>query len=222
MTRLQKFAAAVLALVPFSSMAVEIYDNFPSEIHPTERYVIYSHGRIVEGDDPRPVHPTNGVYDFPAIKQALFVDGNFNLIAQQRPKNTEIPAYVGTLVSWVRHLVAAGVKPSRITLVGFSRGAELTALASGRLSDVGMNTALMGACYNGDVISEPPLELSGNLLSIYETSDVLLSCDKLAKRSKLNSFEEVAIATGKQHGAFFKPIPEWVDPLKQWIQKTNR
>jgi hypothetical protein len=26
--------------------------------------VIYSHGLIVEGDDPRPVHPEYGVYDF--------------------------------------------------------------------------------------------------------------------------------------------------------------
>ena len=222
MFRLLRFAVAVLALVPLQSMGVEIYDNFPTEIRPNERYVIYSHGLIVEGDDPRPVHPIRGVYDFPAIKQALFLDGDFNLIAHQRPKNTEISGYVRTLESWVRHLIAAGVKPTRITLVGFSRGGHLTAYASGRLVDLEINTAIMGACTDGDIVRDPPLTLTGNFMSIYETSDSVLSCEKIAKRSQLASFEESAISTGKGHAAFFQPLPEWVDPLKQWIRKTNR
>lgn len=217
-----KIVAAVLAVVPVESFAVEIYDDFPSEVRPSERYVIYSHGLIVEGDNPRPVHPTRGVYDFPAIKQALFSGGNFNLIAHQRPKNTEIQAYVSTLESWVQHLLAVGVKPSRITLVGFSRGGHLTAYASGRLAVHGLNTAIMGACTDGDIVHDPPLMLGGNLLSIYETTDSVLSCAKIAQRSRLTSFEEIAISTGKEHGAFFQPLPEWVEPLKKWIQKTNR
>lgn len=217
-----RLVTAVLAFIPLNSIAVETYADFPSEIRANERYVIYSHGLIVEGDDPRPVHPTRGVYDFPAIKQALFLDGNFNLIAHQRPKNTEIAAYVATLESWVRRLVSAGVRPSRITLVGFSRGGQLTAYASGRLADLGLNTAIMGACSDGDIARDPPLTLRGNLLSIYETTDSVLSCETLAKRSELTSFEEVAISTGKEHGAFFRPLPEWVEPLKQWITTTTR
>jgi hypothetical protein len=42
-------------LVPISSRAVEIYDRFPDTVHASERYVIYSHGMIVEGDDPKPI-----------------------------------------------------------------------------------------------------------------------------------------------------------------------
>jgi hypothetical protein len=42
---------ALSVLVPISSGAVEIYDRFPGSIHASERYVIYSHGMIVEGDD---------------------------------------------------------------------------------------------------------------------------------------------------------------------------
>jgi hypothetical protein len=97
------FAVALVAmLICEKSIAVEIYDDFPKTIRANQRYVIYSHGLIVEGDDPRPVHPTRGIYDFPAIKQALFKGGNFNLIAHQRPKNTEIRPYVDKLESWVR------------------------------------------------------------------------------------------------------------------------
>ena len=40
-----------------NSGAVELYTDFPTEINAGERYVIYSHGLIVEGDNPRPEHP---------------------------------------------------------------------------------------------------------------------------------------------------------------------
>jgi hypothetical protein len=62
---------ALFALVPISGGAAEIYDRFPDSIHAGERYVIYSHGMIVEGDDPRPISPKYGQYDFPAIKESL-------------------------------------------------------------------------------------------------------------------------------------------------------
>src|SRR5258708_6341989 len=154
-------------------------------------------------------------------RQSLFNEGGFNLIAYQRPKNSD-DTYVDTLKSWVRRLLDAGVKPSRITLVGFSRGAQLTALASSDLASVGINTALLAICEDGDVSQTPGLVLGGNLLSIYESSDELGSCGKLAARSPLKSFKEVPISTGKKHGAFFQPLPQWLRPLEVWIAKTNR
>jgi hypothetical protein len=212
---------ALLLLVPISSRAVEIHSRFPDTVHASERYVIYSHGLIVEGDDPKPISPKYGQYDFPAIKQILFNSGGFNLIAYQRPKSSD-DSYADTLKSWVKRLLEAGVRPSRITLVGFSRGAQLTALASSGLAAEGINTALLAICEDGDVSHAPGLVLGGNLLSIYETSDELGSCRKLSARSHLKSFKEVAISTGKKHGAFFQPLPQWIEPLKAWIARTNR
>jgi pimeloyl-ACP methyl ester carboxylesterase len=222
MLRSSWIVAFLTLLMPLMSQAAQIYDSFPDVIHSDERYVIYSHGLIVEGGNSRPVHPEFGVYDFPAVKQALFESGGFNLIAHHRPKNTQTGPYVATLESWVRRLVAAGVKPSRITLVGFSRGGALSAHASSRLRDLGINTALLACCIDGDVESNPPLVLSGNLLSIFETSDAFGSCKALAARSKTESFEEIAISTGLKHGAFYRPVPEWVTPLKAWIARTNQ
>src|SRR5580698_276751 len=98
-------------LMPLCCRAVELYDNFPDTIHANERYVIYSHGLIVEGDDPKPLSPKYGEYDFPGIKQALFSAGGFNLIAYQRPKNADFDGYVETLKSWVKRLLDAGVRP---------------------------------------------------------------------------------------------------------------
>jgi hypothetical protein len=209
-------------LIPISGRAVELYSDFPSVVHADERYVIYSHGLIVEGDNPRPVSPKYGQYDFPAIKQALFDGGGFNLIAYQRPKNADFDTQVRLLESWVGRLRAAGVKPSRITLVGFSRGGQLTAVAASHLAADGINTAILAICQDGDFDITPPVTLGGNFLSIYETSDLLGSCAKLAARGHLASFKEVAISTGKGHGAFFQPRPEWLLPLRAWIEATNR
>jgi hypothetical protein len=171
---------AASLLIPLSCRAVELYDNFPAAIHGNERYVIYSHGLIVEGGDPKPISPKFGQYDFPAVRQALFNEGDFNLIAYQRPKNADFDGYVETLKSWVKRLLDAGVRPSRITLVGFSRGGQTTAYASSDLAAEGINTALMAICTDGDFVREPPLLLGGNLLSIYEMSDEVGSCAKLA------------------------------------------
>jgi hypothetical protein len=155
--------------------------------------------------------------------QWLFDGGKFNLIAHQRPADTEIAAYVATLESWVRRLIDSGVRPSRITLVGFSRGGFLTAFASSRLKEFGVNTALMAVCREGGIEGGPPVSLGGHFLSIYETTDVMHSCKTLAAQSSgLQSFEEVALSTGRRHGAFYEPLPEWVVPLKRWIRETNR
>lgn len=212
---------AACGLFPSWSHAARIHDSFPDVVNAQDRYVIYSHGLIVEGTDPKPVHPEFGIYDFPAIKSAIFQDGGFHLIAHHRPKGTDVRAYVDTLESWVRKLVDAGVAPDRITLVGFSRGAQLTAYASSRLRSLGIGTVLMGVCSNGDLRGTPPVILGGRVLSIFETTDVVTSCSGLAERSRPVSFEEIAITTGRKHGAFYRPLPEWIDPLKRWIAATN-
>jgi dienelactone hydrolase len=216
-----RLIAAGLVLLATRCDAVEVYSDFPGSIRANESYVIYSHGLIVEGTDPAPRHPEFGVYDFPAIKRALSDGGRFNLIAPQRPKNADAAAYVGTLESWVHRLLDAGVKPGRITLVGFSRGGQLTAYASARLGSVGLNTALLAVCHDGDIAHEPPLALGGRVLSIYETSDRAGPCTRLAARSLRASFEEIAISTGKAHGAFYRPDPRWIEPLESWMMESG-
>ena len=199
--------------------AGEIYTTFPDQIKADEAYVFYSHGLIVEGNNPRPTHKKFGVYEFPDIKNALAKDSDFNLIAHHRPKNTKISDYTATLASWDRALVKSGVHPSNITLIGFSRGGHITAYVSSELQKLEINTVLLASCWPGGVQSEPSVAFGGHFLSVYETTDVALSCKRLADRSNaLLSFEEFAISTNKEHGAFFKPMEEWVAPLKEWIR----
>ena len=209
----------LLLLFAGYSYAGEIYTTFPDRIKAGEAYVFYSHGLIVEGTNPRPTHKKFGVYEFPEIKNALAKGSDFNLIAHHRPQNTKISDYKATFVSWIRTLVESGVPPSNITLIGFSRGGHITAYVSSELKELKINTVLLASCWPGGVQSEPSVTFGGHFLSIYETTDAALSCKKLADRSSaLLSFDELAITTNKEHGAFFKPMEEWVTPLREWIQ----
>ena len=210
----------VLLLATAPAGAQEIYEHFPASVNKDAKYVFYSHGFIVEGTDPRPVNVAQGwgVYDFPAVKKAL-ADETYHLIAFHRPKNTDPLAYATELEKQVRTLVEAGVPVRNITLVGFSRGGFITGVASSQLSDVGVNSVLLAAC--GGLVSDrfSHIRPSGHMLSIYEKSDRAGSCRDLETRSPdLLSFQEIEINTGLSHGAFFRPLPDWVQPLKDWIK----
>ena len=213
--------AAIQTCTAAHLMAAEVYPDFPAHIDSDRSYVIYSHGRIVEGDDPKPIHERWGIYDFPAIVSRLAEGNSFVLVAHHRSEDTDVPIYVERLKSWVRKLVEVGVEPESITLVGFSRGGQITALAASQLKPMNINTALLATCWENGVQDQPSITLSGRLLSIYETTDSALSCRNSAARSaRLSSFEEVDISTGKEHGAFYKPLSDWVEPLLLWIKKN--
>ena len=214
-------AAAPEAAADAAPAPRRIYADFPERADAAARYVIYSHGRIVEGSDERPVSPDFGVYDFPGIRDALTRNRDFVLIARHRPKEADAADEARRLEQGVRRLVASGVAPSRITLVGFSRGAYITAVAASHLQDLRVSTALMAACIRGYPNGER-MTFAGNVLSLYETSDEMGSCNALRENSPKAHFEEVDLSTGLRHGAFYRPIEAWLAPLLAWISRTNR
>ncbi len=203
-----------------ASIANQIHSEFPEQIDPKGKYVFYSHGYIVEGDNPKPVDNRFGwgLYDFPAIKEALS-DESYQLIAFHRPKNTDPFEYSEKLNNQVRKLVKAGVSPGDITIMGFSRGAFITGVTSNKLADIGVNTIILAGC--GRLVSSKheDIQVYGEVLSIYEKTDRANTCKNLkAKSTDVKSFEEIEINTGLEHGAFYRPIDEWVKPVKRWIK----
>jgi len=74
-------------LIPFSCRAVELYDHFPDAIHADQRYVIYSHGLIVEGNDPKPISPKFGQYvsSMPEYPQVAYRWWGFPAVAKRPP-----------------------------------------------------------------------------------------------------------------------------------------
>lgn len=211
----------IFSFVSWSTFAGQLLTEFPDKIDPEAKYVFYSHGYIVEGTNPTPEHPKFGTYQFPDIKDALAAS-SFNLIAYHRPAKTNPQKFAIKLADDVRALIKGGVDASQITLLGFSRGGAITAFASSHLSMENLNTIMMASC-GGWIKNRPEVKLAGNVLSIYETSDSFGTCKTLIDRSeKVKSFKEVAISTDKQHGAFFTPRKEWLNPVLEWINSDKK
>lgn len=205
-----------LLFVPILSIAGNVYEHFPQTIDADGKYVFYSHGLIVEGINPTPIHSRWGTYEFPQIKEALS-DNQYNLIAYHRPKDTNPKLFANKLVNDVRYLLKKGVKPKNITLVGFSRGGAITILASDLLANQNINFVILAGC-GRYLAKNPGLVLVGNIYSIYETSDSVGSCQFLIDRSKsVSNFIELSLSTGKEHGAFYTPLSEWITPVKSWV-----
>lgn len=215
---INRFMRAFVIYAAAGCANADIHDDFPISIDPQQEYVIYSHGLIVEGRNSMPVHPEWGQYDFPAIKAQLDREERFQLIAHHRPESTEVLAYVDQLVTWVNLLVAAGVPARKITLIGFSRGGELSARAASALKPLPINTILLATCWGQGVQTQDRITFAGRFLSVYEQTDGAGSCERLASRSELlASFAEVKLNTGLAHGAFFTPLEVWIDPVLKWL-----
>jgi len=207
-------------LIGAKCSAGALYTSFPETIKPTEKYVFYSHGLIVEGENLMPVNERWGVYDFIAVRKAL-ADPSYNLISYHRPDKTVPDEFAEKLATDVRKLLKAGVKAENITLLGFSRGGEITLLASDKLRLDKINTILLAVC-GGFVKENVEYQAYGNVYSIYETSDFSGSCQFLKNRNdNIHLFEETAISTGKEHGAFYQPLPEWIVPVKAWLENKS-
>jgi len=201
-------------------LAGALYTGFPETIKPTEKYVFYSHGLIVEGDNLMPIDNRWGVYDFIAVRKAL-ADPDYNLISYHRPDKTVPDEFAEKLATDVRKLLKAGVKAENITLLGFSRGGEITLLASDKLRLDKINTILLAVC-GGFVKEHKEYQGYGNVYSIYETSDFAGSCQFLTdKNSNIHSFQEATISTGKEHGAFYQPLPQWLQQVKTWVKQVK-
>lgn len=212
---------AILLLVwQTPAMAGQVYTDFTQVIaNPEKTYVFYSHGFIVEGDNTNPVHPRWGEYDFPGVVNAL-AKSNVEVIAFHRSKGSDFKAYSLELAEQVRQLLKAGVAANKITLLGFSRGGRITAHASHALSDSPVNTIIMAGCAAWVTKGEPWVKVNGAFLSVVEASDDVGTCQLLKNRSKgVTAYDEININTGKEHGAFYLPLDEWLLPVSAWIKQ---
>lgn len=184
-----------------------------------QTYIIYLHGRIIEDEGPMPTHPQFGLYDYPAIVEALGSRGA-TVVSEVRPPGTSVGEYARKTIRDIEKLIEEGVSPSRIVVAGFSKGGGITITTSDLLGNSEVRFVLIAACADW-ISSYPDLHLSGRVFSIYEASDEIgTSCEDLAARgTSVISFQEMKITTGKEHGAFYLPSPVWVAPVLDWVHR---
>ena len=188
----------------------------PVAVPSSEHYLFYLHGRIVEDQGPQGVSPQFGRYDYPGIIDA-FRQRGFTVMSEVRPKDTDPGAYADKVIGEVRGLLTRGIDPSRITIVGASKGAVITALISTRLRNPRIRYVMLAGCNAGLIRTHDP-RLTGEVLSIFEQSDDIGgTCRPLAKRSPaLRRFREVRLTTGLGHGMVYRPLDVWVRPAAAW------
>lgn len=196
-----------------------ILSDIPQKVDAKASYLFYLHGRIVE-QDRRPTHPQFGVYEYDQILDA-FRQSGFVVISEQRKKNTDVEQYGKRVAGQVKQLLEAGVPPEQITVVGASQGSWMTMLASTYLENRKVNFVIIAACSAGEGFLDL-VNLHGNVLSIFERSDLAGSCQKYRNDAKgLGGYKEVELNTGLRHGFIYRPMKEWLEPTVAWAQRNT-
>jgi hypothetical protein len=218
MNLLTTVVIGALVLQGPSARQGKVFDRLPDVPDVTARYVIYLHGRIIEDQGRRPTHPTYGTYEYQQILDRLAADG-LAVVSEQRASGTDMDAFAARVADQVRTLLAAGVPPERVSVVGFSKGGGIAIRTSALLANPRVNFVFLAACGDGD-FSGSDITVWGRILSVYEASDEIgRSCQSLFARSEgTGKRSEVRIDTGEQHGAFYRLHDEWLTPVLRWVR----
>lgn len=189
-----------------------------------QQYLIYLHGKIIEDQGIHAVETARGFgeYQYNDIL-AAFRQKKFIVMSEVRSPNTDVRQYAHKVAKQVDSLIKqAKVAPDHITIVGASKGASIAMFASTYIQNADVKYVFMSACNESSFLSNTDISITGNVLSIYETSDNIgSSCMQFKERAKkgaLKHYSEIALNTGLQHGYFYKPRPEWMNPVVRWAQ----
>ena len=207
-----------LAAPAFGQTQPTILSDVPQPADANLRYLFYLPGYIVESQNTRPVSPKFGTYEYSQILET-FKNSGFVVISEARQKNPEIEPYARKVTDQIRQLLKAGVPAEHITVVGASQGSWIAMLASTYLENRGVNFVLIAAC-SADKEFLKTVNLHGNVLSIYESSDLAQSCrDYRADAKGINDWKEIEVNTGLKHGFLYRPMKEWVEPTVAWAKR---
>ncbi len=192
------------------------------EVNPQAKYLFYLHGEIMETQGKGASSLRYGVYLYDRIIEH-FEDRKLIVIEEVRPK-TNPTQYAAKISQQVRQLLAAGVPAQSITIAGFSKGGYITLLLASSLNNPDIGYVILAGCGKGEkafvfnqfLKKKRGTRLKGRILSIYASSDLEAgSCRPAIDQSSGGglAFQENRIKSGKGHGLFYQPRPEWVEPV---------
>jgi hypothetical protein len=185
-------------------------------------YVFFLHNMYLEIAGIDGAHPEYGKVEYREIISA-FQQAHLYTISEIRPVNTDAEAYAAKVAKQIDSLLQKGIKPSHITVVGTSKGGYIAQKVSGLVKNDQVNFVFIGSC-NGEN-GLPGVSYYGNILSIYERSDVIgRSCKGIPKTngSSVTRFKEIELNTGRKHGFLFKADPKWVQPAISWAKQEYK
>ncbi|MRX40701.1 DUF2974 domain-containing protein [Flavobacterium sp. LC2016-23] len=183
-----------------------------------QAYIFFLHNKFIEEHDLSEAHSEYGRAEYNEILNSFKAD-NFIVFSEKRKKNTNAAEYAEKVVKQIHKLLKKGIKPNKITIIGTSKGGYIAQYVSTYLANPDVNFVFIGCFRDIDIQEIPDINFCGNILTIYEKSDVLgVSAVKRKETSKLkvNHFREIELNTNLKHGFLYKALEEWIVPCKKW------
>jgi len=214
MKQTQKLLLTILftALYTFTAFSQEKTPN------KDQRYIFFLHNKFIEENDLKTAHPEYGKAEYNEIL-ASFRKDNFIVFSEKRKKNTNAADYAEKIVKQIKNLLKKGVSPNKITVIGTSKGGYIAQFVSTYLANPDVNFVFIGCFRDVDIEEIPDINFCGNILTIYEKSDIYgVSAVRRKETSKLkvNHFKEIELNTNLKHGFLYKALDEWIVPCKKW------
>ncbi|KRB55815.1 hypothetical protein [Flavobacterium sp. Root186] len=187
-------------------------------INKDQRYIFFFHNKFVEENDLNTAHPEYGKAEYNEILESFRKD-NFIVFSEKRKKNTNASDYAEKVVKQIKTLLKKGVSPNKITVIGTSKGGYIAQYVSTYLANPDVNFVFIGCFRDVDIEEIPDINFCGNILTIYEKSDIYgVSAIRRKETSKLkiNHFKQIELNTNLKHGFLYKALEEWIVPSKKW------
>lgn len=161
------------------------------------------------------------------------------MITEIRKPGTVIDEYSAMVANQIKQLIAAGVKPSNIAVVGHSKGGVMALTAASQAGTDGVSYVVLVGCAlpkTTKIANETPRAdyvrfiekyakgARGRMLSIYDTEDGdFQTCKEYADAARELKFEEqvvnVGMPKGLGHAAFYSPNPNWLNAVLSWLKR---
>ncbi len=194
------------------------FNSFSQSSDKKDRYIFFLHNAYVEQNDLSVPHPEYGKAEYNEILASFRAD-NFIVYSEIRSKNTNAAKYAKKVVKQIKDLFKKGIEPNKITVIGISKGGYIAQYVSTYLANPNVNFIFIGSFMDRDIEEIPDINFCGNILTIYEKSDIYgVSAIKRKETSKLkvNHFKEIELNTNLKHGFLYKALDEWIAPSKKW------
>jgi predicted esterase len=207
---------SLATILVLSARAAEPSCGMPATINPSASYLLFHHNYYVE------TKGVNGDCKYYDILKA-FSDKGYTLISEIRPKDVSVIEYGKKAAADVRKLLAAGVPPEKIMVVGHSKGGVIVLQVAAQLENPKISYAILAGCgIKGQEKGYPDVDkLKGNFLSLYASSDKIAgSCGPAFTQAREGfSAKEVVLDHPAGHQLFFKPVDVWVKPVFGWLEQ---
>ncbi|WP_421944210.1 hypothetical protein [Pedobacter sp.] len=188
-----------------------------------KNYIFFIHNKFLEENpDQTFTEKYNVTVDYKGIVNSFRKDG-FVVFSEKRNPKTNEHQYARKIVAQIDSLISKGVQPNHITVVGTSKGGYIAQFVSTFAKNPDLNFVFIGSFQDEDIARIPDINFCGNVLAIYEKSDIFgVSAIKRKQTSKLkiNRFKEIELNTGLKHGFLYIASDKWIKPCKLWAKRN--